>query len=229
MTHSGSPSLHAILKESPSEDDLASSEGESSGSPVPRACNTVISAIPIATMLPPEETPMPQTIPMMPQWTATPIPLPSQLMAYQEERRCALHDDIERKAMQQQGKPSYEWATIEARLIVGCRLWSSTTRTPNSQKSKLLGQGLALLLDLDPSPINISCPINQVWKLRLGRISGLAHNRKLTFEKADLQSHPASFPASRSPQDGTLRATFSTRVVQTSAITTVACARVTSS
>jgi hypothetical protein len=34
MARSGSPSLHAILEESPSEDDLASSEGESVGFPI---------------------------------------------------------------------------------------------------------------------------------------------------------------------------------------------------
>jgi hypothetical protein len=42
MTRSESPSLHAILEKSPSEDDLASSEGESYGSPLLRACNMVI-------------------------------------------------------------------------------------------------------------------------------------------------------------------------------------------
>jgi hypothetical protein len=35
MASSGSPSLHAIQEESPSEDDLASSDGESFGFPVP--------------------------------------------------------------------------------------------------------------------------------------------------------------------------------------------------
>jgi hypothetical protein len=47
MAHSGSPSLHAILEESPNEDDLASSEGESSSFPIPRACNVVTSATPL--------------------------------------------------------------------------------------------------------------------------------------------------------------------------------------
>jgi hypothetical protein len=54
MASSGSPSLHAILEESPSEDDLL------------RACNVVISIIPIATTLPSEETSAPQTIPARP-------------------------------------------------------------------------------------------------------------------------------------------------------------------
>jgi hypothetical protein len=57
MTRSGSPSLHAILEESRSEDDSVLSEGESSGSPVPRACNTVMSATPIMTKPPLEVTP----------------------------------------------------------------------------------------------------------------------------------------------------------------------------
>jgi hypothetical protein len=64
MTHSESPLLHAILEESSSEDDSASSEGESSGSPLLRACNMVMSAVPIMTMPPPEETPVFQTLPM---------------------------------------------------------------------------------------------------------------------------------------------------------------------
>jgi hypothetical protein len=76
MAHSGPLSLHAILEESSNEDDSASSEGESSGLPVPRACNAVISTVPIATMPSLEEPPMPQTIPARPQWTATPTPLP---------------------------------------------------------------------------------------------------------------------------------------------------------
>jgi hypothetical protein len=56
MVHSGSPSLHTILEESPSEDDSASSDGRSSSFPIPRACNMVTSAIPIVTMPPPEAT-----------------------------------------------------------------------------------------------------------------------------------------------------------------------------
>jgi hypothetical protein len=58
MTCSGSPSLHAILEESPSEGDLASSDGESSGFPLLRARNTMIPATPLATTLPLEETTM---------------------------------------------------------------------------------------------------------------------------------------------------------------------------
>jgi hypothetical protein len=43
MTHSESPSLHAILKdESPSEDESTSSEGESYGLPLLRVRSTVI-------------------------------------------------------------------------------------------------------------------------------------------------------------------------------------------
>jgi hypothetical protein len=58
MTYSGSPSLHAILKESPSEGDSTSSEGESSGFPLPRARNTMIPATPLTTTPLLEETPM---------------------------------------------------------------------------------------------------------------------------------------------------------------------------
>jgi hypothetical protein len=63
MAHSWSPSMHAILEESLSEDHSASSVGESSSFPVPRACNVVMYAIPIATTPPSEETPMLQNIP----------------------------------------------------------------------------------------------------------------------------------------------------------------------
>jgi hypothetical protein len=49
MARSGSPSLHDILEEAPNEDDSTSSEGESSGSPIPTACNMVTSAAPIVT------------------------------------------------------------------------------------------------------------------------------------------------------------------------------------
>jgi hypothetical protein len=56
MARSGSPSLHAILEESPNEDDSTSSEGESSSSPIPRVCNVVTSAIPIVTTPSLEET-----------------------------------------------------------------------------------------------------------------------------------------------------------------------------
>jgi hypothetical protein len=94
MARSGSPSLHAILEESLSEDDLASSKGESFGFFVLRACNMVTSAIPIATMPLPEETPMLQTIPAVPQRTAISQPhirpLPEQPMAHQGERQRAL-------------------------------------------------------------------------------------------------------------------------------------------
>jgi hypothetical protein len=63
MAHNGSPSLHAILKELPSEDGSTSSEGESSGSLIPMMCNVVTSATPIATTPLPKETPVHQTIP----------------------------------------------------------------------------------------------------------------------------------------------------------------------
>jgi hypothetical protein len=46
MTHCGSLSLHAILEELPSEGDSSLSEGESSDSPLLRACNTMIPATP---------------------------------------------------------------------------------------------------------------------------------------------------------------------------------------
>jgi hypothetical protein len=85
MAHSGSLSLHAILEESPSEDNSTLSEGESSSFPVLRACNAVISVVPSVTTPPPEETPVPQTIPVRPQWTSIPTPLPVQLIANHEE------------------------------------------------------------------------------------------------------------------------------------------------
>jgi hypothetical protein len=66
MARSGSLSLHAILEESPSEDDSTSSNGGSSEFPVPQACNRVNSTIPIATMPPSEETPALQTITAVP-------------------------------------------------------------------------------------------------------------------------------------------------------------------
>jgi hypothetical protein len=83
-------------------DDSAMSEGESSDFPVPRVCNVVTSAIPIATMPPSGESLMLKTIPVVPQQTAIPRsdtrPLPEQPMAYHEEQRRALQDDIEREA-----------------------------------------------------------------------------------------------------------------------------------
>jgi hypothetical protein len=104
MVHNGSPSLHAILEESPSEDDSTSSDGRSSGFPIPHDCNVVTSAIPILITQPPEATPMLQTIPMVPQWTAVPQLdtklLPERLRANQEEQRCVLWADIEHRATQ---------------------------------------------------------------------------------------------------------------------------------
>jgi hypothetical protein len=67
MARSRSLSLHAVLKESPSEDNSVSIEGESYDFPVPRACNVVTSAIPIMTTPPPEETPTLQTVSAVPQ------------------------------------------------------------------------------------------------------------------------------------------------------------------
>jgi hypothetical protein len=87
MVHSGSPSLHAILKESASEDNSASSNKESSGFPIPWDYNVVTPTIPIVTMPPPEGTPMLQTIPTAQQRTIvsqldTKL-LPEQLLTYQ--------------------------------------------------------------------------------------------------------------------------------------------------
>jgi hypothetical protein len=95
MTHNRLPSLHAILKESPNDNDSASSEGESSGSPLPRACNTVTYVVPVATMSPPEETPVFQTLPTRLQRTTAPTPFPEPSVARQEERRRTPQDDIE--------------------------------------------------------------------------------------------------------------------------------------
>jgi hypothetical protein len=89
MVHSRLPLLHAILEELPSEDDSTSSDGESSGFPIPWECNVVTSTTPILTMPPPEETPVLQTIPVVLHWTVVPQLdiglLPEQLLAYQEE------------------------------------------------------------------------------------------------------------------------------------------------
>jgi hypothetical protein len=68
--------MHAILEESPSEANSILSEGESSNSPLPRPCNTVMYATPIATTPQSEETPTFQTAPTRLQRTATPTPLP---------------------------------------------------------------------------------------------------------------------------------------------------------
>jgi hypothetical protein len=58
MSRNESMSLHAILEESPNDDDSSSSEGESSGSPLLRVCNTMIPVTAIMTTPPSEETPM---------------------------------------------------------------------------------------------------------------------------------------------------------------------------
>jgi hypothetical protein len=47
MVHSGSPSLYAIVDESASEDDSASSDWGSSGFPLSRGCNVLTLTIPI--------------------------------------------------------------------------------------------------------------------------------------------------------------------------------------
>jgi hypothetical protein len=86
MARNGSPSLLAIYEESPSEDDSASSEGESSVFPLQRVCNMVVSVVHIVTTALLEETPVPRTIPARPQQAATPTLLPRQLTAHQEGR-----------------------------------------------------------------------------------------------------------------------------------------------
>jgi hypothetical protein len=89
MSHSGSSSLHAILEESPSKDNSDSSEGESSGFPLQRACSVVIPTIPIATTPPPEEILEFQTAPTRPRWVPKLTPLTNQ-----KERRRAPQDNI---------------------------------------------------------------------------------------------------------------------------------------
>jgi hypothetical protein len=74
MIHRGSPSLHAILKESASKDDSTSSYGGSSDFPISQGCNMVTPAVPIMTTPPPEGTPALLTIPTVPQWTTVPQP-----------------------------------------------------------------------------------------------------------------------------------------------------------
>jgi hypothetical protein len=86
MVHSRSPSLHTIFEESVGEDDLALSEGGSSGFPISRGCNAVNPTIPIATTPPPEGTLVHLTIPMVSLRTAVLHPdiglLPEWLRAY---------------------------------------------------------------------------------------------------------------------------------------------------
>jgi hypothetical protein len=56
MPRSGSLLLYDILEESPSKDDSSSSEGESSGSPLLRECERMISVTTIMTTPLSEET-----------------------------------------------------------------------------------------------------------------------------------------------------------------------------
>jgi hypothetical protein len=56
MTHSGSPSMHAILEDSVDEGNTTSSGGGSSGFPISRECNVVTLTVPITTMPPSEGT-----------------------------------------------------------------------------------------------------------------------------------------------------------------------------
>jgi hypothetical protein len=55
MTHTGSPSLHHIHEESSSEDDSTLSEGDNSGSPLLRVCNTMKPISPLNTTPPLED------------------------------------------------------------------------------------------------------------------------------------------------------------------------------
>jgi hypothetical protein len=64
----------------------------------------------------PEETQASQTVPVRPQWTTTPMPLPEQLTAHQEEQWRALQDNIKREAIQQRGELIDERTAVEARL-----------------------------------------------------------------------------------------------------------------
>jgi hypothetical protein len=91
MVHSGSSSLHTILKESVDEDNTTSCGGGSSGFPIPRGCNVVTPIVPITSTPPSEGTPTPLTILTVPLWIAVPqsdteLP-PGWLQAYQEEPR----------------------------------------------------------------------------------------------------------------------------------------------
>jgi hypothetical protein len=103
MAHSGSPSLHAILEESSTKDHSASSNGVSSGFPIPRDCNMATPTFPITTMTLSEETTVLQTIPVIQQWTTIPQVdtelLPEWMHAYQEVRQCTLQVNIERGAV----------------------------------------------------------------------------------------------------------------------------------
>jgi hypothetical protein len=91
--HSGSLSLHAILEELPSEDDSVSSNGWSSGYPMPQKCNMVTSAIPVTTTPPSDKTLALQTILAVPRQADAPQPVtrlfPERWLADQEERQRA--------------------------------------------------------------------------------------------------------------------------------------------
>jgi hypothetical protein len=60
--------------------------------------------IPITTTPPPKGTPVPLTIPIVPQWAIVPLPntelLPERLRVYQEEQQRVLQADAERRAAQ---------------------------------------------------------------------------------------------------------------------------------
>jgi hypothetical protein len=71
-------------------------------------------------------------------------------------------------------------------------------RPSDPQKSKILGQALALPLGLFSLLVGVGCLVNQAWELCFGCVPGLVHNCKLALKKGDLSSSFVSLPASRS-------------------------------
>jgi hypothetical protein len=74
MAHSGSPSLHTILKDSVDKGDTPSSGGRSFDFPISRECNVVAPSIPIKTAPRTKGTSTHLTIATVPLWTTASQP-----------------------------------------------------------------------------------------------------------------------------------------------------------
>jgi hypothetical protein len=115
MVHSGSLLLHAILKESTDEGDIASSGGGSSNIPISRGCNVVTPSVPITTTPLSEGTKSPLTIATVLLWTVIRHP-DIGLLPEQQARAHAQQDDAEQRATQRRGDLINGQAAIEAQL-----------------------------------------------------------------------------------------------------------------
>jgi hypothetical protein len=102
MVRSGSPSLHAILEESASEDNSTLSDGRKLWLSYPLGLQRGDLGCPHRNYTTVGGHPMLQTIPTVPQRTAIPQPstklLPEWLWVNQEEQQHVLQADIERRA-----------------------------------------------------------------------------------------------------------------------------------